>query len=230
MKLESLRRQVLEANLELVRRGLIADTFGNASGIARDEGLVVIKPSGVAYDRLRIDDMVIISLDGSIVEGQMRPSSDLDTHLVLYRAFSAIGGVVHTHSHCATVWAQSRRAIPCLGTTHSDYFHGAIPVTDPMTKEEIANDYEANTGHVIVRTLGSTDPMEIPAVLVANHGPFAWGKTPSEAAHHGFLLEVAARMAFDTMTLNPQAESVSQDLLDRHYYRKHGSNATYGQR
>ena len=227
--LESLRQEVLEANLDLVRSGLIVDTFGNASGIAREEGLIVIKPSGVAYGKLRPQDLVVTALDGRIVEGDLRPSSDLATHLVLYLAFPSIGGVVHTHSHFATVWAQSRRAIPCFGTTHADYFHGPIPVTDSMTPAEIAGGYEANTGEVIARAFAATDPMEIPAVVVCNHGPFAWGATPAKAVHNAFLLEEVARMAFLTVTLNPNAAEISRELLDQHYYRKHGARATYGQ-
>ncbi|MBM3345961.1 MAG: L-ribulose-5-phosphate 4-epimerase [Betaproteobacteria bacterium] len=229
MLLEALRQEVLDANLELVRQGLVIDTFGNASGVDRAQGLVVIKPSGVAYDAMRAADLVVTALDGRIVEGSLRPSSDLDTHLELYRAFPGIGGVVHTHSHFATVWAQARRSVPCLGTTHADYFHGAIPLTDPMTAEEIADAYEANTGKVIVRAFEGIDPLEMPAVLVANHGPFAWGKSPKQAARHGFILEEVARMAFHAMTLNPSAEPISSALLDRHYYRKHGAKATYGQ-
>jgi len=183
MILKTLREEVLEANLELVRRGLVLYTFGNASGIARDEGLVVIKPSGVPYDRMKPEDLVVTDLNGKIVEGSLRPSADLPTHLVLYRAFTSIGGIAHTHSRAATAWAQAQREIPCLGTTHADYFHGPIPVTKPLRAAEIRKDYEANTGHVIVRRFAKLDPLRAPAVLVAGHAPFCWGKTPGEAAH-----------------------------------------------
>jgi len=177
--LESLRREVLEANLELVRRGLVVDTFGNASGIAREQNMVVIKPSGVAYDNLRPQDLVVSDLEGNIVEGSLRPSSDLPTHLVLYKSFPQIGGVAHTHSRSATAWAQAAREIPCLGTTHADYFRGSIPVTEMLSEQEIESGYERNTGHVIARRFAAIDPLSMPAVLVAGHAPFCWGRTPA---------------------------------------------------
>ena len=225
-----MKEQVLEANLELVRRGVVIFTFGNASGVDREHGLVVIKPSGVAYDSMRASDMVVVELSsGRIVEGSLRPSSDLPTHLVLYRAFAAIGGVVHTHSRAATAWAQARREIPCFGTTHADYFYGPVPVTALLTDEEIRDDYEVNTGHAIVRRFEGIDPVSMPGVLVAGHAPFAWGKNVSDAAHNAVLLEEVARMAFETVTLNPDAQPVAQALLDKHFLRKHGPGAYYGQ-
>jgi L-ribulose-5-phosphate 4-epimerase len=227
--LERLREQVLEANLELVRRGLVLYTFGNASGIAREEGLVVIKPSGVPYKDLRPEHLVVTDLLGKTVEGHLRPSSDLPTHLVLYNQFPEIGGVAHTHSDYATAWAQARKPIPCFGTTHADYFHGDVPVTAEMTDSEIAEDYEKNTGNVIVRTLRSTDPLATPGILVANHGPFAWGKDARTAAHNAAVLESIARMAFFTLGINSAAQPVGGALLDKHFLRKHGKNAYYGQ-
>lgn len=229
MMLESLREEVLEANLELVRRGLVLYTFGNASGIDRERGIVIIKPSGVPYERMRPADMVAVSLDGSIVEGSLRPSSDLATHLILYREFSRIGGVVHTHSRWATTWAQAGREIPCFGTTHADYFHGPVPATEPLSAAEIETEYEANTGHAIVRRFRGIDPLSTPAVLVAGHAPFAWGESAAEAAYHAVVLEDVARMAVQTLAVNPGAGPISQALLDKHFFRKHGRAATYGQ-
>ena len=229
MLLASLREQVLEANLELVRRGLVLYTFGNASGIDRDKGLVVIKPSGVDYDAMKASDLVVTDLEGKIVEGTLRPSSDLPTHLVLYKAFSAIGGVAHTHSEYATAWAQARRAIPCFGTTHADSFHGPVPVTQPMTDAEIQTAYEENTGHVIVRAFAQADPAAVPAVLVANHGPFAWGADAAGAARNAVILEAVARTAFFTIGINAEAEPIGRALHDKHYLRKHGAKAYYGQ-
>jgi L-ribulose-5-phosphate 4-epimerase len=226
---QQLKEQVLEANLDLVREGLVQFTFGNASGIDRGTGLVAIKPSGVPYEKLRPEDMVVTDLSGKIVEGKLKPSSDLDTHLLLYREFPSIGGVAHTHSMYATVWAQAGRAIPALGTTHADYFYGEVPVTEELTDEEIGGEYVHNTGVAIVRRFQGLDPLAVPAVLVAGHAPFAWGKNALEAAHHAALLEAVARMAWHTMTLNPACRGVSQALLDRHYFRKHGAKATYGQ-
>jgi len=194
MMLQSLREEVLEANLEVVRHGLVLYTFGNASGIARDEELIAIKPSGVPYEKMRPADLVITDLDGNIVEGDLRPSSDLATHLALYRAFPAIGGIVHTHSEYATAWAQARREIPCFGTTHADYFHGPVPVTEPMPAQDIESDYELNTGYSIVRRFRAIDPLAIPGVLVAGHAPFCWGKTPADAAHHAVILESIAKL------------------------------------
>jgi L-ribulose-5-phosphate 4-epimerase len=227
--LQRLREQVLEANLELVRRNLVLYTFGNASGISREEGLVVIKPSGVPYEQMKSEHMVVTDLAGKIVEGELRPSSDLPTHLVLYNEFSEIGGVVHTHSEYATAWAQARQPIPCFGTTHADYFHGAVPVTAEMTDQEIAEDYEENTGHAIVRTLQHTNPAATLGVLVANHGPFAWGKDVETAAHNAVILEAIARMAYFTLDINAEAKPAGGALRDKHYLRKHGKNAYYGQ-
>jgi len=229
MRLIRLREEVLEANLELVRKGLVLYTFGNASGISREQALVVIKPSGVPYERMKPEDLVITDLDGKTVEGELKPSSDLATHLVLYRAFPAIGGVTHTHSEYATAWAQACRSIPCLGTTHADYFHGPVPVTEPMAPGEIADQYEENTGHAIVRTFKKLDYSAVPAVLVASHGPFTWGTNPSAAAHNAVVLEFVARTAHFTIGINAQAEEIPRELHDKHFLRKHGRNAYYGQ-
>jgi L-ribulose-5-phosphate 4-epimerase len=227
--LEQLKAEVLEANLELVRRGLVLYTFGNASGIARAEGLVAIKPSGVPYESMTPADMVVTDLGGRVVEGSLRPSSDLATHLALYRAFPSIGGVVHTHSRHATAWAQACREIPCFGTTHADYFHGPVPVTEPLTTDEIAGEYEANTGVAVVRVLTGRDPLGCPAALVASHGPFAWGASAGEAAHAAAIVEELAAMAWMTLGINPGARPIAEALHDRHYFRKHGPTATYGQ-
>ena len=229
MMLEALREEVLEANLELVRRGLVIYTFGNASGISRADGLVAIKPSGVPYEEMKPEHMVITDLAGNIVEGSLRPSSDLDTHLVLYREFAGIGGVVHTHSSYATAWAQAAREIPCLGTTHADYFRGAVPVTAVMSREEIEGDYERNTGHAIVRRFKGLDPAAAPAVLVVGHGPFAWGKTAADAAHNAVILEELARIALYTCTINAAAGPLPAHHIDKHFQRKHGAGAYYGQ-
>ena len=229
MMLQSLREEVLEANLEVVRHGLVLYTFGNASGIARDEELVAIKPSGVPYEKMRPADLVITDLDGKIVEGDLRPSSDLATHLALYRAFPAIGGMVHTHSEYATAWAQARREIPCFGTTHADYFHGPVPVTEPMPAQDIESDYELNTGYSIVRRFRAIDPLAIPGVLVAGHAPFCWGKTPADAAHHAVILESIAKLAFRTVALASDAAVLERVLHDKHFLRKHGPSAYYGQ-
>ena len=230
MLLRPLREQVLEANLELVRRGLVLYTFGNASGIDRSEKLVVIKPSGVPYDNMKVEDLVIVNLEGKPVEGTLRPSSDLPTHLILYKAFNKIGGIAHTHSRAATAWAQAGREIPCFGTTHADYFHCSIPVTRPMTTAQIRNDYEANTGHAIVRRFAKLDPLHAPAVLVAGHAPFCWGATPAEAAHIAVVVEEIAAMAFQTLAANPKARPISKHLHDKHFLRKHGTSAYYGQK
>jgi L-ribulose-5-phosphate 4-epimerase len=229
MLLEKLRAEVLEANRELVRRGLVLYTFGNASGVDREQGLVVIKPSGVAYDDLRPEHMVVTDLDGNRVEGTLNPSSDLDTHTLLYREFPSIGAVVHTHSEYATSWAQAGLDIPALGTTHADYFYGAIPCTAPLTDEAISGRYVHETGLAIVERFRGIDPLAIPACLVAGHAPFAWGRTPHEAARNAVVLEAVARMALRTILLKADA-AVSQSLLDRHYFRKHGPKATYGQK
>lgn len=227
--LRELREQVLDANLEVVRRGLVLYTFGNVSGIHREQGLVVIKPSGVPYGRMTADDLVITDLDGRKVWGQLRPSSDLATHLHLYRSFTEVGGIVHTHSEFATSWAQARRAIPPLGTTHADYFHGPVPITRELTQDEIERDYVHATGVAIVECFGNRDPLEAPAALVSDHGPFCWGRSPDEAVQNAVVLEAIARMATYTLSLEPTRTGVSQALLDRHYFRKHGETATYGQ-
>jgi L-ribulose-5-phosphate 4-epimerase len=235
MLLKALREEVLEANLELVRRGLVLYTFGNASGVDREQGLVVIKPSGVDYDELKPEHMVITDLKGKIVEGMLRPSSDLDTHTLLYREFEQIGAVVHTHSEFATSFAQAILPIPAFGTTHADHFYGPVPVTAPLSDEAIGGRYVRETGLAIVARFksrdGSTaiDPMAVPACLVAGHAPFVWGKTAHDAAHNAVVLEAVARMAYRTLSLHTNAGEVSQALLDRHYFRKHGKNATYGQ-
>jgi L-ribulose-5-phosphate 4-epimerase len=229
MLLLKLREAVLEANLELVQRGLVLSTFGNASGVARDEGLIVIKPSGVPYEEMKPEHLVVTDLQGKIVEGTLRPSSDLPTHAALYRAFPAIGGVAHTHSEYATAWAQARKPIPCFGTTHADYFRGPIPLTNAMSDEEINGEYEANTGAAIIRAFEKIDPMAVPGVLVANHGPFALGTDPAKAAENAWMLEAAARIAYFTLNINPHAGSIGKTLHDRHFLRKHGERAYYGQ-
>jgi L-ribulose-5-phosphate 4-epimerase len=227
--LESLRAEVYEANMEVVRRGLVLYTFGNASGISREEPLVVIKPSGVPYETLRPEDLVITDLEGRVVEGNLKPSSDLPTHLALYRAFPAIGGVVHTHSRYATAWAQAGREIPCLGTTHADYFHGPVPVTEVMQPHEIESAYEWNTGQVIVRRFAGMDPISRPGVLVAGHAPFCWGRTPAEAAHNAVVLEEIACLAWHALAINPDAQPLCDTLRDKHFLRKHGPRKYYGQ-
>jgi len=229
MLLERLREEVLEANLDLVRRGLVLSTFGNVSGVSREESLIVIKPSGVPYDTMKPGDLVVTDLEGNVVEGTLRPSSDLPTHALLYREFPAVGGVAHTHSEFATAWAQARKPIPCFGTTHADYFHGEIPLTKVMADTAIRGEYELNTGVAIVATIKKKDPMAIPAVLVANHGPFAWGINAAKAAENAWMLEAAARMAYFTVTINPRAKSIGKPLHDKHFLRKHGKEAYYGQ-
>jgi L-ribulose-5-phosphate 4-epimerase len=230
MLLEGLREAVLDANLEIQRQGLVLYTFGNASGIDRAEGLVAIKPSGVPYEKLKAADLVITDLDGKIVEGTLNPSSDVATHLLLYREFPSIGGVVHTHSEFATSWAQAGMPIPCYGTTHADYFRGDVPVTPPLTDEQIETAYELNTGKVIVERFRGLDPIATPGVLVSGHAPFAWGKTAAAAAHNAVVLEYIARMAFRGLLINPEMTEVSAALQRKHYERKHGPKATYGQR
>jgi L-ribulose-5-phosphate 4-epimerase len=227
--LETLRAEVLEANLELVRHGLVLYTFGNASGISREHGLMVIKPSGVPYEGMAPADMVITDLEGRVVEGSLRPSSDVPTHAALYRAFPFIGGIAHTHSRHATAWAQASREIPCFGTTHADYFRGPVPVTQPLTPAEIESDYEANTGASIVRVLEGRDPLGCPAALVAGHAPFCWGRSVAEAAHAAVILEELAALAFQTLSINPDAVAISDALRDKHHFRKHGPQAYYGQ-
>jgi L-ribulose-5-phosphate 4-epimerase len=233
MLLPALREQVLRANQEIARRGLAPHTFGNASGVDRtgSEPLVVIKPSGVDYAFLKSDDLVVTDLDGKIIEGSLRPSSDLDTHTLLYREFSAIGGIVHTHSEFATSWAQAGRPIPCLGTTHADYFHGPVPVTEPLTDTEVTEAYVRNTGAVIVRRfrIENLDPLAVPGVLVAGHAPFAWGKNPAEAVEHADVLEYIARLAFRSILLEASEAGIPAYVSEHHYLRKHGPKATYGQ-
>lgn len=227
--LDALRRAVLAANLATRQLGLVVSTFGNASGIDRASGLIAIKPSGVPYDALRAEDIPLATLDGRPRDNRFRPSSDLATHAVLYRAFPGIGGVVHTHSTFATVFAQACRPIPPLGTTHADYFRGPVPVTRPLTEAEIAGDYVRATGEVIVECFRDLDPLQVPAVLVAGHGPFAWGRTPDEAVENAHMLEESARLAWHTLMLSPTLAPLPQPLLDRHFLRKHGDAATYGQ-
>ncbi len=226
----ALRDQVLEANAELQRRDLAHFTFGNASAIDRGSQLVAIKPSGVPYESLTLRNIVITDLKGQVVEGKLRPSSDLATHLQLYCAWPAIGGVVHTHSPYATAWAQARRQIPCLGTTHADYFNGPVPVTDPLEDQEIEREYEANTGRAIVRRFATIEPLEMPAVLVAGHGSFCWGRSVGDAVEAASMLEEVATMAYRTLTLEAGAEMIAPALLSRHFHRKHGPEAYYGQR
>ena len=227
--LKELKASVLAANKELPKRGLVLYSWGNVSGIDRSASIVAIKPSGVEYDELTPDKIVLLDLDGSIVEGELRPSSDTPTHLELYRNFKGIGGVCHTHSKYATMWAQAHREIPCLGTTHADFFYGAVPVTESITADQIQADYELNIGKLIVRRFAELDPMQMPAVLVAGHGPFTWGKSPAAAVESAVVLEETARMALGTMIINPNQNGISQVLLDKHYLRKHGKNAYYGQ-
>ena len=227
--LEQLKKDVYEANMELVEKGLVIYTWGNVSGIDRASGLVVIKPSGVDYDVLSPEDMTVVDLDGNVIEGKYKPSSDTATHLALYRAYPELGGVVHTHAVYSVVFAQAGLPVPALGTTHADYFHGDIPCTRALTSDEINGAYEANTGSVIIETIGEKDPMEVPGILVRNHGPFAWGKTAAGAVYNAVVLEKVAEMAYRTLTLNPEALRAPDFLLDRHYFRKHGANAYYGQ-
>lgn len=229
--LEKLKQAVYEANMELPRRGLVTYTWGNVSGIDRELGLVVIKPSGVAYDALTPEDMVVVDLSGNQVEGLMKPSSDAPTHLALYNAFPDLGGIVHTHSTYAVAWAQACRDIPCYGTTHADYFRGAVPCCRSLTPQEVETDYEGNTGSVIVETFRclDIDPNHVPAVLCANHGPFAWGSNPAQAVYHGAVLEEVAKMALLTQLLSPNAEAAPRHVQDKHFLRKHGPNAYYGQ-
>jgi len=228
--LEELKQKVLKANLALVKHNLITFTWGNVSGIDRESGLVVIKPSGVDYAGMTAEDMVVVGMDGNLVEGKWKPSSDTPTHLAIYKACDQIGGVVHTHSRWATSWAQAGRGIPAYGTTHGDYFYGEIPCTRKLTPEEIAGDYEAETGKVIVETFRGKSIADIPAVLVNSHGPFAWGTDADNAVHNAVVLEELAFMAYHAETLNPNVGVMQQELLDKHYLRKHGKNAYYGQK
>jgi len=226
--LEKLKEEVFQANLDLVKHGLVIFTWGNVSGIDREKGLVVIKPSGVSYEKMKPKDMVVLNLYGQVVEGNLKPSSDTPTHLVLYRQFQNIGGVVHTHSEWATSWAQAGKGIPAIGTTHADYFYGEIPCTRKMTKEEIENEYELETGKVIVERFKGIDPDAVPGVLVNNHGPFTWGTDAHNAVHNAVVMEEVAKMTFRSLTLNPET-TMDQVLLDKHFLRKHGKNAYYGQ-
>lgn len=229
--LEELKQLVYEANMDLPRYGLVTFTWGNVSAIDREKGLFVIKPSGVEYDKLTPEDMVVMDLDGNKVEGRYNPSSDTATHLELYKAFPEIGGVVHTHSSYATSWAQAGRSIPCYGTTHADYIYGEVPCVRCLTKEEIEDNYEQNTGRLIVEEFirRCKEPMAVPAVLCKNHGPFAWGKDAKDAVHNAVVLEEVAKMAYMAELINPRVEAAPQELQDKHYYRKHGANAYYGQ-
>ncbi len=228
--LKDLKEQVWRANLLLPKYNLVTFTWGNVSGIDRKKGLVVIKPSGVPYDEMQPEDMVVVDMGGKVVEGRWKPSSDTPTHLRLYAAFPDCGGIVHTHSRWATVFAQAGRDIPALGTTHADDFYGPIPCTRPLTEKEIAGEYEAETGSVIVETFGGRDPMAVPAALVCSHGPFTWGRDPMEAVHNAVVLEEAAFMAWHTLALEPDLKGMQKPLLDRHYLRKHGPGAYYGQK
>lgn len=228
--LEKLKEQVYRANLELVRKGLVIYTWGNVSGYDRESHLVVIKPSGVDYDTMKASDMVVVDLDGRVVEGEYRPSSDTPTHIELYKAYPELGGIVHTHSVFGVTFAQAGMAVPALGTTHADYFYGDIPCTRDLTKEEIETEYEKNTGKVIIETIGqNNDPSKIPGIVVKNHGPFAWGKDADDAVYHAVVLEKVSEMAYQTLMLNPKADHAPSYLMDKHYLRKHGANAYYGQ-
>ena len=226
--IEQLKQQVFQANLDLVKHGLVIFTWGNVSAIDRGKGLVVIKPSGVSYEKMKASDMVVINLDGEIVEGLYKPSSDAATHLVLYKKFKNIGGVVHTHSAWATAWAQAGRGIPAVGTTHADYFYGEIPCTRKMKTAEIKGEYELETGNVIVERFSGLNPDQIPGVLVNNHGPFSWGKNADDAVHNAVVMEEVAKMTFRSLQLNPTT-TMERALLDKHFLRKHGKNAYYGQ-
>lgn len=230
--LEELKEKVYLANMELPKRGLVTYTWGNVSGIDREKGLFVIKPSGVEYDELKPSDMVVMDLQGNKVEGDMNPSSDTKTHLVLYNAFPQVGGIVHTHSPYAVAWAQAGEDLPCYGTTHADYFYGSIPCARHLTQAELDEDYEKNTGVTIVETFKERglDPMAVPAVLCFSHGPFTWGKDPAQAVYHSVVLEECAKMGLFTKMINPNAAPAPQRMLDKHYMRKHGPNAYYGQR
>jgi Ribulose-5-phosphate 4-epimerase and related epimerases and aldolases len=227
--LEELKEKVFRANLDLVKHGLVIFTWGNVSGIDREKGLVVIKPSGVDYDTMKVDDMVVVDLNtGKVVEGNLRPSSDTPTHLALYRAFPEIGGVVHTHSTYATAWAEAGKDIPNIGTTHADYFYQAIPCTADMTEAEVKGDYELETGNVIIKRFEGMNPVHTPGVLVKNHGPFAWGKSPADAVHNAVVMEQVAKMAFVAFSVNPDL-TMNPLLIEKHFNRKHGPNAYYGQ-
>jgi len=230
--MNKLIREVLTANLDLPKYGMVTFTWGNVSGIDRSRGLVIIKPSGISYDVMNEKHMVVVDLAGNVVQGNYKPSSDTETHLELYKAFPQIGGIVHTHSRWATIWAQASRSIPAFGTTHADYFYGGIPCTRDLTADEINTAYEKNTGKVIIETFqnNSIDPSAVPGVLVSGHGPFAWGKSAHDAVHNAVVMEEVAMMGLNTLQLNPTCKPLEQVLLDKHYFRKHGSNAYYGQK
>jgi L-ribulose-5-phosphate 4-epimerase len=229
MLLGRLREEVLAANLDLVRRGVVVFTFGNVSGISRKDGLVAIKPSGVPYEELTAEQIVVCDLDGRVVESNLRPSSDLPTHIELYKRFPTIGGVAHTHSEYGTAWAQAKRPIPCLGTTHADYFHGPIPVTADLSEAAIGGEYERATGEAIVRAFAGLDPDHHPGVLVAGHAPFAWGRGAADAVHNAAIIEYIARMATHTLAINADSKPLARALHDKHFFRKHGPGAYYGQ-
>lgn len=227
--LEALKQQVYEANMELPKRGLVVYTWGNVSGFDKETGYFAIKPSGVDYDDLKPEDMVIMDLEGNKIEGKYNPSSDTATHIELYKAWPEVGGIVHTHSQWATQWAQAGRSIPSYGTTHADYFYGDIPCARSLTPEEIDEAYEKNTGLVIIETFADKNPKYVPGVLCTNHGPFAWGKDAAEAVHNAVVLEECAKMAYYTECINPRVQQIPQPLMDKHFLRKHGENAYYGQ-
>ena len=227
--LEQLKADVCRANLELVRYGLVTLTWGNVSGFDSQDKLIVIKPSGVAYDRMSPEQMVVVDLDGNVVEGDLRPSSDTPSHVLLYRGFEGIGGITHTHSTRATMFAQARVELPCYGTTHADHFHGPVPLTRPLTQQEVEEAYEANTGRVIIERFAGIDPLEMPAVLVAGHAPFAWGKDAADSVKNAVALEAVAKMAMGTMAIRPDAPTLEPYVLKKHYTRKHGADAYYGQ-
>jgi L-ribulose-5-phosphate 4-epimerase len=228
--LKTLKESVLEANLELPKKGLVTYTWGNVSGIDRENNLVVIKPSGVPYKELKLEHLIVVDLEGNVVEGKLQPSSDTPTHLVIYKNFQEIHGVVHTHSRWATIWAQAGKPIPALGTTHADYFYGEIPCTRKMTDKEIKGEYEKETGNVIVETFEEQNPIYVPGIIVNNHGPFTWGKDAHDAVHNAVVLEEVAMMAYHTCSLAPIINPIHQTLLDKHFLRKHGANAYYGQK
>ncbi|MHC4150843.1 MAG: L-ribulose-5-phosphate 4-epimerase [Planctomycetota bacterium] len=228
--LEELKKDVCQANKELQKQNLVIYSFGNVSGIDRQKNIIAIKPSGVPYDELTPDKIVLLDLDSEIVEGDLNTSSDTPTHIELYRNFQSIGGICHTHSTYATMWAQSRKDMPAFGTTHADYFYGSVPVTDPLTDKEIQDDYELNAGKVIIKRFADLDPQQMPAVLIANHGPFTWGPSAVKAVETAVLLESCAKMALGTLLINPDSEQIGKTLLDKHYLRKHGKDAYYGQK
>lgn len=228
--MQPLKKQVFEANMDLPRYGLVTFTWGNVSAIDRARGRVVIKPSGVAYDAMTVDDMVVVDLDGNVIEGRWNPSSDTATHLALYRRFPSLGGIVHTHSTHATAWAQAGMAIPALGTTHADYFFGDIPCTRALAEAEVSDEYERNTGKVIIETLGERDPLHTPGIVVYQHGPFSWGNDAHDAVHNAVVMEEVAKMAWISRGINPQLKPIDSYLMNKHYLRKHGPDAYYGQK